>query len=123
MQILRFVLQVIVALGLFNVWLVRFYQGSAYRGGESHTMREEFEAYGLPAWSLPLVGGLKLLIGVCLLAGFWLPLLIFPASLVLCVLMLGALAMHLKVSDPVKRSLPAALMLGMSVVLCLLSKP
>ena len=123
MLILRSTLQVIVALGLFNVWLVRFFQSSAYRGGDARTMREEFEAYGLPSFALPIVGGLKLLIAVCLLLGFWLPRLIFPSSLVLCVLMLGALAMHLKVSDPLKKSLPAILMLAMSIALCLLSRP
>ena len=122
MPILRSVLQIIVALGLANVWLVRFYQGSAYRGGSAHTMREEFEAYGLPSWMLPLVGSLKLAIALCLLVGLWVHSLVFPATLVLCVLMLGALAMHVKVRDPIKKSLPALLMLAMSVALCLLSK-
>ncbi len=36
-------------------------------------------------------------------------------------LMVGALGMHLKVGDPAKRSLPAALMLLMSGAIVLLS--
>ena len=34
-------------------------------------------------------------------------------------LMVGAIVMHIKVSDPLKRSLPAAMMLGLSLVVLL----
>ena len=46
MKILISILQVIVALSLLNVWLVRFHQSTAYRGGGSHSMPEEFAFYG-----------------------------------------------------------------------------
>ena len=39
------------------------------------------------------------------------------AAGVLAVLMLGALAMHLKVKDPVSKSVPAAAMLAMTAAL------
>lgn len=49
------------------------------------------------------------------------PDLILPAVSVLVALMLGALAMHVKVNDPPIKSLPAALMLAMSSTLLSLS--
>jgi uncharacterized membrane protein YphA (DoxX/SURF4 family) len=112
------VLQVIVALGLLNVWLLRFNQRTGYRGGDAGNMREEFAQYGLPEWFMWVVGALKVAIAICLLAGIWIPGLVFPAALGLCVLMLGALAMHVKVSDPMKRSLPALSLLVIAAFLC-----
>jgi hypothetical protein len=115
------VLQVIVALGLLNVWLVRSSTATAYRGGAARTLREEFAAYGLPTWFFFLCGALKVLSAVCLLVGLWVPTLVLPAASLVVVLMLGALAMHVKVQDPSVKSLPALLMLAMSAVLCGLS--
>ena len=109
------ILQLVVGLGLLNVWLARAARPSGYRGGQAHTLREEFDAYGLPAWMFYVVGGVKILAGVALIAGLWIPMLVRPAALVVAVLMMGALAMHLKIKDPVQRSLPALVLL----VICL----
>ena len=84
------VCQIAAALGLRNVWLLRSHRATSCRGGNAGSMREEFAAYGLPAWSV-VVG----------------------------VLMLGALAMHWKVRDPLKKSLPALAMLALAVTLVL----
>lgn len=121
MQILRATLQVIVALGLLNVWLLRFSQPTGYRGGGAQSMRGEFAVYGLPGWFMYATGALKVGIAICLLAGLWVRSLIFPASLVLCVLMVGALAMHLKAGDPWKRFMPAIAMLTLAAALCFLA--
>jgi len=121
MQILRAVLQVIVALTLLNVWLLRFQRGTAYRGGNAHSMPQEFEVYGLPAWFTYLIGTLKIGAALCLIAGLWYHLLIFPVALLICVLMLGALAMHWKVRDPGKKFLPALSVLVLSSFICLVS--
>ena len=118
MQIAMVLLQIVVALGLLNVWLLRFSQGTSYRGGNARNMREEFAVYGLPPWCTYLVGTLKVVAALCLLAGVWLPRLVFPAALVVCVLMAGALAMHLKIRDPVKKSVPALVVLAMSALIC-----
>ena len=107
-------LQVILALGLLNVWLVRARAATAYRGGAAQSLEEEFAAYGLPSWAFYLVGALKLGIAVVLLMGLWIPSLVPPAAACLVLLMLGAVAMHLKVGDPPIKSLPALLMLAMS---------
>ena len=112
------VLQVIAALGLLNVWLLRFNQGTQYRGGSARTMREEFAAYGLPAWFVYVVGALKVGAAIALLAGLWLPALVFPAAALVGVLMVGALAMHAKIRDPLSKSLPALAMLAIALTIC-----
>ena len=121
MEILGPVLQVIVALGLLNVWLIRAGNATPYRGGEAKSMREEFEAYGLPASMMYVVGTLKILIALALLAGIWFPVLIAPAAAVLIVLMIGAFTMHLKVKDPVEKAVPSLLMLAMAIAITVLS--
>ena len=109
--------QIIVALGLLNVWLLRFGRSTAFRGGGARSMPEEFAVYGLPAWSTYVIGVLKVGSALCLIAGFWFPQIVVPAALVIVALMLGALAMHWKVRDPLKKSLPALAMLTFSVII------
>jgi hypothetical protein len=117
MNILLNVVQIVVALGLVNVWVLRFRRRTPYRGGTSENLPGEFAAYGLPAWSLWVVGALKLGCAFVFLAGVWLPATVAPAAALLTLLMLGAILMHVRVRDPLVRSLPATLMLGMSVFL------
>jgi uncharacterized membrane protein YphA (DoxX/SURF4 family) len=117
MKILMMSLQVVVALGLLNVWLFRFGRSSAYRGGNAKTMREEFAVYGLPGWFMVLIGVLKVGAAICLLAGLWLHILVMPAALLICVLMVGALAMHLKAEDNAQKYLPALAVLILSAVI------
>ena len=109
------VIQIVIALGILNVWIFRFGQSTQWRGGEANNMKEEFQVYGLPGWSVQVIGLLKVLCAVGLIAGIWYPALTQPAAIVLAVLMLGAIAMHVKVKDPAKKSLPALTML----ILCL----
>lgn len=117
-QLIISVIQLVVALGLLNVWLVRANRATAYRGGGAKTIREEFAVYGLPAWFCTLVGFLKISLALALLFGFWYPPLILPAASLLAVLMLGAISMHAKVRDPLLKALPAASMLVMSLAIC-----
>ena len=118
MRMFVYVLQIVVALGLLNVWLLRFNKTTAFRGGAARSMPEEFAAYGLPVWSTYVVGALKIGAAICLIAGVWLHFLVFPAALLVCILMVGALAMHLKVRDPLSRLLPALAVLVMSAIIC-----
>lgn len=115
------ILQVLLGLGLLNVWLVRAKSPTAYRGGQARSLRQEFDAYGLPEWFFYLVGLLKIGSALLLLAGIWFPALVLPAGSVVVALMLGALAMHVKVKDPLIKSLPAFVMLVLSASLCALS--
>ena len=119
MRTLLAVLQVAVALGLLNVWLLRARQRTAYRGASAASMGEEFAAYGLPNWFMYVVGVLKIAGAVLLIAGLWAPVVVVPTALMICALMLGALAMHLRVGDPVQKSMPALLVLALSLVIAM----
>lgn len=114
------VLQIVVALGLLNVWLMRTGKATPFRGGEAKSMKEEFEVYGLPGWMMVLVGVLKVSVAIALLVGIWLPVLVEPAAWLLALLMAGALLMHIKVKDSVQKSVPALLMLCMAVGIAVL---
>ena len=111
------VLQFIVGAGLLNVWLLRAQSETPYRGGAAKSLREEFEAYGLPTWFFYLIGFLKIASAILLLAGIASPELVAPAASIVVGLMLGAIVMHLKVGDAPIKSLPAGLMLLMSLTI------
>jgi len=109
--------QIIVGCGLLNVWLLRFNKPTAYRGGTAANMLEEFAAYGLPAWSCYLVGFLKVASAFALLGGLVYPPLVLPGAIVIAILMAGAVAMHLKVGDTFKKSVPALSVLILSALI------
>ena len=113
-------LQLVVGLGLLNVWLLRAQSSTAFRGGSAQSLREEFAAYGLPDWVFYLVGVLKIGSAVLLIVGLWIPEVVPSAAGTVAVLMVGALSMHAKVRDPLIKSLPAFLMLLMAVTIVLL---
>lgn len=115
------ILQIVVALGLLNVWLVRPRSATSYRGGNAQSLKEEFAAYGLPDLVFYLVGVLKIGSAVALIAGIWNESFVLPAAALVALLMVGALVMHAKVKDPPIKSLPAFLMLLMSAGLCALA--
>lgn len=120
MKILQIVLQLIVALGILNVWLLRSGQATAYRGGDAKTLREEFLTYGLPFWFMCIVGAFKVGFALALIAGIWIHQLTQPAAIGMGFLMLGAFLMHVKVNDPIKKALPSQAVLGMCVAIALL---
>jgi hypothetical protein len=114
-------LQLVVGLGLLNVWIVRSRSATAYRGGTATSLRDEFAVYGLPTPVFYAVGGLKVASALVLIAGVWLDAPVRVAAAVVAALMVGALAMHLKVGDPVKKALPATAMLAMCAAIVLLT--
>ena len=110
------IIQVVIALGIFNVWILRFGTSTDWRGGTAANMKEEFQVYGLPGWSVQVVGFLKLMFAAALIAGIWFPALTRPAAVGIAFLMLGAVAMHVKAKDPLKKSLPALTMFVLSLI-------
>lgn len=120
MEVLVLASKLIIALGLLNVWLLRNQRPSAWRGLNAQNMREEFAAYGLPSWAMGVVGFFKVALAILLLGSIWRPVVARPAALGVAILMIGAVAMHLKVRDPLKKSVPALLLLGLSSVVTFL---
>lgn len=111
MKYLKHVLMAAVSITVLNVWLLRFNKPTIYRGGQAKTMIEEFAAYGLSETFVYVIGGLKVLAALGLVVGFFYKKLIVPSSLVIAVLMVGAIFMHFKVQDAAIKFLPATLML------------
>jgi uncharacterized membrane protein YphA (DoxX/SURF4 family) len=120
MELLVLASRIVIALALLNVWLLRAGKPTDWRGGNARNMKEEFEAYGLPGPFLWLVGFFKVSLAILLLAGIWVPSVTKPAAIGIAVLMLGAVSMHLKVRDPMKKSLPAFSLLVLSLMIILL---
>ncbi len=121
MTTLATLLQIIIALGIVNVWLLRFGGATEWRGGSAQNMTEEFSVYGLPGWFMRVIGVLKISLAALLIVGVWVPEITRYAALGMVILMLGAVSMHIKVGDPARKSLPAIAMLTMSAVVALIA--
>jgi len=115
METAQIIAQWIIGLGILNVWLIRPKMATAYRGGDATNMQEEFAVYGLPAWFMYAIGTLKVLLALALIAGTWIPEFIQPSSYAMAALMVGAVAMHIKVKDTLKKTTPSLIMLILSV--------
>jgi hypothetical protein len=107
MILLTLIINLIIALTLLNVWLIRFNKNTPFRGGEANSMTQEFSVYGLPSWFMYLIGFLKIMFAILLIIGIWITELNFYSYISLSILMIGAIIMHLKVKDPIIKSVPA----------------
>ena len=140
------VLKLIIALGLLNVWVLRCNQSTSYRGGDANNMKEEFDNYGFASWFMYAIGAFKVVLAGVLLWSVFVrefadlkPAIISATDiltvsgkifmhdtidiiglLVLSIIMIGAIIMHIKLKDSMLKSLPAFLMLAMSLVCILL---
>lgn len=114
---LQLAAQIVVAVTIFNVWLLRLNRSTPWRGGQAKSMREEFETYGLPSYMLYVVGGLKVLFAAGLVVGIAYPSFINVSALGIIILMLGAIGMHIKIKDAPKKSFPAFAMLMLSILI------
>lgn len=114
MTLIGKIAQTAAPLWIFTVWFHRFNKDTGYRGGNATNMKEEFEEYGLSETTMYAVGAAKVSLATLMLAGHVEPRLVRPASVGLAVLMLGAIGMHIKVGDPVKRYLPALSVFALS---------
>lgn len=115
--------QTAAALWILNVWFNRFNKDTGYRGGDAKNMKEEFDAYGLSENTMYAVGAAKISLAALLLVGHAEPRLVRPASVGLAAFMLGAIGMHIKVGDPVKRYLPALSVFSLSTISAILNRP
>jgi hypothetical protein len=113
MNYLVIAFQAIVGISILNVWLVQGKKSTRWRGGNASNIIEEFNEYGLSKTVCYVVGFLKVTLAILLIAAIWYPTLKQPAALGLGLLLLGSIAMHLKIKDPLLKSFPAALFLTM----------
>ena len=107
--------QILIALGILNVWLIRRDRPTAYRPEGARDIQEEFRRYGFPDGMWKVVGGTKVTLALLLLAGVFLPQIVPFAAGAMALMMTAAIIAHLRVRDPMMKSVPAVLMLAMSV--------
>ena len=117
MDELVMVLQITIAVVIIAVWIFRPRLETDFRAGNAKNIVEEFAIYGLPKWSVYVIGATKLTLASLLVLGIWYSSLVQFAALGMGVLMAGAVTCHLKTKgDPLSRATPASLMLVMCVV-------
>jgi hypothetical protein len=116
MHFISLVLQLTIACVIFSVWLIRPNWNTAYRAGNATNIKEEFAVYGLPDWSVYVIGATKIALAIALIAGFWKSELVAPAAISMAILMMGAVICHLRIKeDSLSRAMPATMMLAMSL--------
>ena len=112
-------IKVLIFFSILKVWLFNFNKPTRWRGQDAMSMSDEFEVYGLSRNMMLLVGGAKILFSALLLISIWYEPLAIPSAIGIALLMLGAIAMHLKVRDPLIKSFPAFTFLLLSLVIIL----
>ena len=112
----------VAGLWILNVWFNRFNKDTGYRGGDATNMKEEFAEYGMSENTMYAVGATKVSLASLMLAGHWFPKLVRPASAGLAMFMLGAIGMHVKVKDPIKRAMPAITVFSLSAISAILHR-
>ena len=112
-------LQILIAVAMLDVWLIRYNRPGFSRGGNAKTMAEEFRVYGLPDWFRNLIRFLKLSAGALMVLGIWWSECALVSGFGLTVMMIGAMTMHFKVKDPIYKALPSFFFGSLSLIVFL----
>lgn len=96
--------QVVIAVSVFFVWVVRL-----------PNVEAEFREYGLSDIVRNAVGAAKMSAAALLLAGLWYPGLVFPAAVVMAGFMLCAQYFHLRVRHPLTKYVASFVLLVLSL--------
>lgn len=110
-------LKLIVGISILNVWLIQPKKNTKWRGGNASTIVEEFKVYGLSKTFCYVVGFLKVTLAILLLASIKFEGVTLLASAGLALLLLGSVAMHLKIKDPFYKSYPALLFIVLNAII------
>ena len=96
--------QVVVALSVVYVWVVRL-----------PNVQKEFHEYGIPDILRNTVGATKIALSTLLIAGIWYPSLVLIPAAIMAFLMLCAQAAHLKAKHPLLKYVPSLILLLLSL--------
>jgi hypothetical protein len=96
--------QVIIAVSIAFVWIVRF-----------DVIVKEFEEYKIPDLVRNLVGATKIALSTLLIAGIWYPSLVLVPALTMAFLMLCAQVAHFRAKHPLVKYLPSLGLLILSL--------
>ena len=122
LKVLYFCVSLFVSILVTNVWLFRLNKETPYRGGNANNMIEEFAVYGLDINMMYLIGSLKIIASVGLVIGLFKTKISVYSSLLMAILMTGAIYFHFKISDPAIKYFPSVLMLLCSIFIYFSSK-
>ena len=115
LRILYICVSFFVSFLVTNGWVCRINKETPYRGGNATNMVEEFAAYGLDINIMYLVGTLKVIASLGLIVGLLKTKISIYSSLMMAILMTGAIYFHFKISDPAIKYFPSVLMLLCSI--------
>ncbi len=96
--------QVIVALSVVYVWVVRL-----------PNVQSEFHEYGLPDLLRNTIGATKIALSTLLIAGIWYPSLVLIPAALMALLMLCAQYFHFKARHPWQKYMPSLALLLLSL--------
>ena len=113
---LEIIIKLVVGLSILNVWLLNRNKSTPWRAKNASNMQEEFAVYGLSKSMMVIVGTLKCFCAVLLLISIFYTGVEWVGAAGIAMLMAAAISMHIKVNDPPKKSLPAAIFLILSLV-------
>ena len=119
-EIIVIILKVIVGLSILNVWLIQPTKPTRWRGGNATTIFEEFEVYGLSKTMCYIIGFIKVSLAILLLASIWFEGITAYVSSALALMLFGSIVMHIKVKDPLFKSVPAFIFLVMTILIAVL---
>lgn len=111
METIVAVAQVIIAVSVIFVWVVRL-----------PNVEREFKEYALSDVVRNLVGATKISASALLLAGLWYPGLVFPAAAVMVFFMVCAQYFHFKVRHPFVKYVPSLVLLLLSLFVAFSSR-
>lgn len=114
---LEIIIELVVGLSILNVWLLNRNKSTPWRAKDASNMQEEFAVYGLSKSMMIVVGTLKCFCAVILLVSIFYPAVEWIGAAGIAMLMAAAISMHVKVNDPPKKSIPAAIFLILSLVI------
>ena len=100
------IMQIITATSVLFVWVVRY-----------KNIIKEFEQYKLPSWLRDVVGIFKISLAIMLLIGIFDERLKIIGAGGLSLLMVAALLTHLRVKNPIYKTLPALALLSFSIII------
>ena len=109
-----------IALGVINVWFMRRHKATGFRPDGSANIAEESRRSGVSDSFRRSMGVTKLTLAALLVVGVAYAPLGAAAAAGMMLLMSGAIVAHIRVRDPVVKSVPALLMLAMSAAVVMI---
>lgn len=113
MDIVTIVLQSLLAFAFF-------FSGASKLAGAKMQV-DTFSHLGLPQWFRIVTGIVQVIGAAGLIVGFWKEGVLAIAALWLVCTMLGAVMSHIRAKDPIGKIVPAAVLLGLALVLASLN--